>query len=61
MEQFGWNFTTFLCQWIPVSVYSTVASKATLFKLSLVPARLAFVNSDGEEYVMSVRTVWILT
>jgi len=54
-EQFGWNFTSFPSLPLPmdpsVSVCSIVASKATLFKSSLMPARLTFVNSDGEEYV----------
>merc|ERR1719318_2425713 len=54
-EQFGWNFTSFPSLPLPmdpsVSVVSIVASKATLFKSSLMPARLTFVNSEGEEYV----------
>jgi len=54
-EQFGWNFTSFPSLPLPVdpsvSVCSIVANKATLFKSSLMPARLTFVNSEGEEYV----------
>jgi len=54
-EQFGWDFSDFPPLPLPmdpsVSVCGIVASKATLFKSSLMPARLTFVNSDGEEYV----------
>merc|ERR1719187_1044180 len=54
-EQFGIDFSNFSPLPLPlnpsVSVVSIVASKATLFKSSLMPARLTFVNSDGDEYV----------
>jgi len=54
-EQFDWNFTSFPPLPLPldpsVSICGIVASKATLFKSSLMPARITFVNSDGEEYV----------
>jgi len=54
-EQFGWNFKCFESLPLPmdpsVSVCGIVADKATLFKSSLMPARLTFVNSMGEEYV----------
>lgn len=54
-EQFGFDFTSFPSLPLPldpeVNICGVVASKATLFKSSLMPARLTFVNEHGEEYV----------
>ena len=54
-EQFGWNFASFPALPLPldpaVEICGILASKATLFKSSLMPARLTFVTSDNEEYV----------
>lgn len=54
-EQFGWDFTSFPSLPLPldpqVNICGVVASKATLFKSSLMPARLTFVDEKGEDYV----------
>ena len=54
-EQFGIDFSNFSPLPLPlnpsVNICGIVASKATLFKSSLMPARLTFITSEKEEYI----------
>ena len=54
-EQFGVDFSSFTPLPLPldpnINISGIVASKATLFKSSLMPARLTFLTPDNLEYV----------
>lgn len=54
-EAFKFNFTKFEALQLPldpdIKVCGLIPSKATLFKSSLMPARLSFVTTEGKEYV----------
>lgn len=54
-DQFGLDFSKFSSLPLPldpsVTICGIVASKASLFKSSLMPARLTFITTENQEYV----------